>query len=190
MEGKQNPNRIMEKFSCRVLDIMLRHKHSEWVEVGGMETVFLGTEEGKVYTVHSRTGGIVMWLCGRDGAFRISVIISISLSCGGRGEMRPSQCVQGRRTWAKPQCRRPLPPPVVSSLPLRNITLEEQVREEARWNFCWHWKPCVWRASGWTQAVTVQGTIGTCRATESCHGSLLGNILICKTTYTSQVLVP
>lgn len=117
MEGKQNPSRMMGKFSCAVLDIMLRHNHSEWVEVGGMGTVFLGTEEGKEYTVHSRTGSIVMWLCGRDGAFRISAIISISLSCGGRGKMRQSQCVQERRTWAKPQCRQPLTPPVVSSLP-------------------------------------------------------------------------
>lgn len=35
-----------------------------------MESVFLGTKEGKEYTVHSRTGSNVMWLCRRDGAFK------------------------------------------------------------------------------------------------------------------------
>lgn len=113
---------------------MLRHNHSEWVEVGEMETVFLGTEECKEYTVHSRTGRIAMWICRRDVVFRTSAIISISLSCGRRGKIYPLQCVQGRRTWAKPQCP-PLPPPVVSSLWPHDITLEEQVKEEARQDF-------------------------------------------------------
>lgn len=161
---------------------MLRHNHSEWVEVDGMGTVFLGTEEGKEYTVHSRTGSLVTWLCGRDRACRTSAIISISLSCGGRGKMCPSQCVQGRRTWAKPQCR-PLPPPVVSSLPAPRYHLGRADEGRGQAGLLLALETMYARASGWTEAVAVQRTTGTCRATESCHGSFLGNILIGKTAF-------
>lgn len=76
---------------------------------------------------------------------------------------------------AKPQCR-PLPPPAISSLPDQRYHLGRAGEGRGQVGFFFENHVC----EGPQDGLGLSQYRGTCRATESCHGSFLGYILITK----------